>query len=51
MICEKCGQDKPDVMRRADIPNKEGMTATPALCTECCAEIPGREWMKAGLQK
>ncbi len=49
-VCEKCGQTKEDVIRRADIPSKEGMSPSPKLCDACCSEFPGREWMKAGLK-
>lgn len=51
MTCDKCEKDKPDVMARTEIPSKEGWSANPKLCTECCSTFPGREWMKAGLQK
>lgn len=46
MICEKCQQDKPDVMVRSDVPPVGGKP-NPPLCTSCCAEMPGRAWMKA----
>lgn len=39
MVCEKCEQDKPDTMRRADV--SWNGNNTPALCTACCAEMPG----------
>jgi hypothetical protein len=44
MICDECGQDKPDVMLRADV--KLGTNNMPKLCTECCSTKPGREWMR-----
>jgi len=46
MTCLDCGKDKPDVMKRGDVPAHDG-TPNPALCTECCAKRPGREWIKA----
>lgn len=56
MICEQCGVDNDDVMRRNFWPDelakmKMQKGRLPALCTACCAQFPGREWMKAGLQK
>ncbi len=48
MTCEECGEDKPDVMRRADA--KLGDNTTPALCTKCCSKHPGYEWMKASAE-
>lgn len=45
MICDKCGADKPDVMRRGDVPNVNDKPS-PHLCTDCCSQCPGREWMK-----
>lgn len=49
MICKDCGEDKPDVMRRSDVPAIDGDNI-PALCTACCAKRPGRQWMKASAQ-
>lgn len=52
MICVKCGIDKPDVMRRADIIDKSLLDpkgfpiALPPLCVACCSAYPGREWMR-----
>lgn len=52
MICDKCKQDKPDVMARVEINDKTLTTAdgipitSPALCTDCCATYPGRAWMR-----
>lgn len=46
MMCETCLKDKPDVMRRSDLPKRGDLGPTPALCVECCAYYPGREWMR-----
>lgn len=48
MVCDECGEDKPDVMARDA---KLGDNNMPKLCTACCSTKPGREWMKAGLEK
>lgn len=45
MICDDCEQDKPDVMKRSDVPAVNGHV-NPKLCTACCSKLPGREWMK-----
>lgn len=61
MTCDKCGDDKSDVMPRLfdgevlkgrgfvkkDTITRKETTFDPALCTACCAEMPGREWMRA----
>ncbi len=51
MICEKCGKDKPDTMKRLGpnmpkgVPNLDG-----TFCTRCCIEVlPDREWMRASI--
>lgn len=46
--CEKCGAEKTDAMRRdgRDIPKTLKLNDNPVLCTDCCAQMPGREWMK-----
>jgi len=59
MECDKCGEDKPDVLLRAFDdkvlkrtgfvrlgPTGAEFTYTPALCTDCCAQMPDRAWMK-----
>lgn len=48
MICEKCKKDKSDTMRRdgRDFPKSEEMSPNPALCTACCSQYKGREWMR-----
>ena len=51
MKCEKCGADKPDVLRRMSprsaSNNWPGMEVVdPALCVACTSEAPGRQWMR-----
>ena len=60
MTCDKCGEDRADVLprflaldslRRLGFVRKNPQTGAeftydPALCTACCAQVPGREWMR-----
>lgn len=49
MICDKCGEEKPDALVRVmpvEVRDRTGFTKDPALCARCCSDIPGREWMK-----
>ncbi len=54
MKCDKCGEDKSDVMTRLFLAEvnrsagfvKDNIVFDPALCTACCSEMPGRVWMK-----
>lgn len=52
MKCDKCHEDKPDVMRREvvtpPVMSEDGKTpiVNPALCTDCCSQCHGREWMR-----
>jgi hypothetical protein len=39
VVCAECGREGRDVMRRS-------LAGTPVLCVTCCAQHPGREWMR-----
>jgi hypothetical protein len=39
VTCQECGRETADVLRRM-------FDGTPALCTACCANRPGRAWMQ-----
>ena len=52
MKCDKCGEEKDSVLRRnldtelKDAEDKPYRAVNPQLCRECCAQEPGREWMR-----
>ena len=51
MKCEKCGEEKADVLKRMSPRSASnywpGMEVVdPALCSDCASEAPGREWRR-----
>src|SRR5262245_535262 len=50
MRCDKCGNDKPSVLRRADI-RDDALPNNPRVCARCCLDYPGREWMRAAADR